>query len=103
MKPTAYLVNTAGWEVVDEKPLLDALEQGHIAGGAFDTYQTHPVSLQSPFLKLDNVVLTPHIGGATGGTVERYSQMMVEDIERFIDGKRPRNLVNPEAWKENAG
>lgn len=98
MKPTAYLINTAGWEITDEKALLDTLEQRRIAGAAFDTYQTHPVSPQSPFLKLGNVVLTPHIGGATDGTVKRYSQMMVEDIERFIDGKQPRNLVNPEAW-----
>ncbi len=101
MKPTAYLINTAGWEVVDEKPLLGALEQRRIAGAAFDTFETHPVLPQSPFLKLDNVVLTPHIGGATDGTVKRYSQMMVEDIERFIAGKRPKNLVNPEVWKEN--
>jgi D-3-phosphoglycerate dehydrogenase len=101
MKPTAYLINTGGWEVVDEKVLLHALGQRRIAGAAFDTYQTHPVSPQSPFLKLDNVVLTPHIGGATDGTVKRYSQMMTEDIERFISGKRPKNLVNPEVWKEN--
>ena len=101
MKPTAYLINTAGWEITDEKALLDTLEQRRIAGAAFDTYQTHPVSPQSPFLKLDNVVLTPHIGGATDGTVARYSRMMVEDIERFIDGKQPKNLVNPEAWGRN--
>jgi phosphogluconate 2-dehydrogenase len=102
MKPTAYLVNTASWEVVDDKALLHALEQRCIAGAAFDIYQTHPISPRSPFLKLDNVVFSPHIGGATDGTVERYSQMMVEDIERFIDGQRPINLVNPEAWKEYA-
>jgi phosphoglycerate dehydrogenase-like enzyme len=101
MKPTAYLINTAGWEVVDEKVLLQALEQRRIAGAAFDTYQTHPVSPQSPLLQLDNAILTPHIGGATDGTVKRYSQMMVEEIERFVDGKRPKNLVNPEVWKQN--
>jgi len=103
MKPTACLINTAGWEIVDEKALLDALEQRRIAGAAFDTFQTHPVSPQSPFLKLDNVVLTPHIGGATDGTVARYSQMMVDDIGRFIRGKRPKNLLNPEVWRGNAG
>ncbi|MBM4432744.1 MAG: hypothetical protein FJ025_01930 [Chloroflexi bacterium] len=102
MKPKAYLINTAGWEIVDEKALLNALEQKRIAGAAFDTYQTHPVSPQSPFLKLDNVVLTPHIGGATDGTVRRYSDMLVDDIERFLSGKRPKNLVNPEVWKKNA-
>ena len=102
MKPNAYLVNTAGWEVVEEKALLNALKQNHIAGAAFDIYETHPVSPQSPFLKLENVVFTPHIGGATDGTVERYSKMIAENIERFICGQRPKNLVNPEVWKENA-
>ncbi|HEY82756.1 MAG TPA: 3-phosphoglycerate dehydrogenase [Dehalococcoidia bacterium] len=102
MKPTAYLINTASWEVVEEKALYQALIQRRIAGAAFDTFETHPVSPQSPFLKLDNVVLTPHLGGATDGTVARYSWMMVEDIERFLKGKRPKNLVNPEAWRGNA-
>ncbi len=102
MKPTAYLVNTAGWEIVDERSLLDALKQRRIAGAAFDIYQTHPVPLQSPLLELNNVVLTPHIGGATDGTVERYSRIMTEEIERFVDGKRPQNLVNPQVWRGDA-
>ncbi|MEJ2739758.1 MAG: NAD(P)-dependent oxidoreductase, partial [Dehalococcoidia bacterium] len=101
MKPTSCLINTAGWEVVDNEALLYALEQGRIAGAAFDTFETHPVSSNSPFLSLDNVVLTPHIGGATDGTVKRYSQMIVDGIEKFINGERPENLVNPEAWKVN--
>jgi D-3-phosphoglycerate dehydrogenase len=99
MKPTAYLLNTAGWDVVNEAALLQALEEGRIAGAAFDIYQTHPLLADSPLLKLDNVVLTPHIGGATDGTVARYSRMMVDDIIRFLDGKRPKNLINPEAWQ----
>lgn len=101
MKPTAYLMNTAGWEVVEEKALMAALKGRHIAGAAFDVYETHPVSADSPLLKLDNVVLTPHIGGATDGTITRYSQSMTEDIERFVAGKRPLNLVNPAAWSQN--
>ncbi len=102
MKPTAYLVNTAGWEIVDEKSLLHALEKGHIAGAAFDIYQSHPVPLNSPLLKLNNVVLTPHIGGSTDGTLERYSRILTEEIERFLEGKRPQNLINPQAWRGNA-
>jgi len=102
MKPAACLVNTAGWELVDERSLLDALKNGRIAGAAFDIYETHPVPLQSPLLELDNVVLTPHIGGATDGTVERYSRIMTEEIERFLAGERPRNLVNPQAWRGHA-
>jgi D-3-phosphoglycerate dehydrogenase len=101
MKSTAYLTNTAGWEIVDEQALLDALEQRRIAGAAFDVYETHPLSLNSPFLKLNNVVLTPHIGGATDGTIKRYSETMAQDIERFICGERPHNLVNPQAWRKD--
>ena len=100
MKPTAYLVNTAGWEIVDEAALFQALKERKIAGAAFDVYATHPVPPQSQLLKLDNVLLTPHIGGATDGAVARYSQMMVKDIFRFLDGKRPRNLVNAEVWQQ---
>ena len=73
--------------------------QRRIAGAAFDVYQTHPVPHQSPFLKLDNAVFTPHIGGATDGTVERYSRLMCQEIEGFLEGKRPQNLVNPEVWR----
>lgn len=103
MKPSAYLVNTAGWDIINEKSLLNALEQRQISGAAFDIYQTHPVPLQSPLLKLSNVVLTPHIGGSTDGTVERYSRIMTEEIERFLEGKRCQNLVNPQVWDGNAG
>lgn len=102
MKPSAYLVNTAGWDIVDEKSLLYTLEQGRIAGAAFDIYQTHPVPIQSPLLKLSNVVLTPHIGGSTDGTIERYSRIMTEEIERFLEGQRPHNLVNPQVQDGNA-
>jgi D-3-phosphoglycerate dehydrogenase len=47
---------------------------------------------------LDNVVLTPHIGGATLETVARHSEMIVQDIERFVQGRKPKRLVNPEVW-----
>ena len=81
----------------------EALKQRRIAGAAFDIYHTHPLPLHSPLLDLDNVVLTPHVGGATDGTVERYSRTMTEDIERFLEGKRPQNLINPQAWRDYAG
>ena len=51
---------------------------------------------------MDNVVLTPHIGGATAETVIRYSQMIVDDIESFLKGERPKNLLNPQVWGQGA-
>jgi D-3-phosphoglycerate dehydrogenase len=101
MKPTAFLINTARWEVVAADAIINALKHKRIAGAAFDVHETHPIPHKSPLLELDNVILTPHIGGATDGTVARHSRMIVEDIERFLDGKRPVNLVNTEVWKQN--
>ena len=94
MKPTAYLVNAASTFVIDMNAIVDALQNKRIAGAAFDVFETWPVKADSPLLDLDNVVLTPHIGGATFETVVRYSQMMADDIDRFMRGERPKNLVN---------
>ena len=99
MKRQAFLINTAGTSVVDMGALTEALRAHRIGGAAFDVFETHPLAPDSPLLALDNVVLTPHIGGATDETIERHSEAMANDILRFVDGKCPRNLVNPEAWE----
>ena len=99
MKPSAYVVNVSDASVVDQEALAEALASGRIAGAALDVFETHPISPHNPLLALDNVVLTPHLGGATEETVERHSRMMTDDILRFLDGQRPVHLVNPEAWK----
>lgn len=100
MKPTAYLVNTASAYVVDNQALAQALKERRIAGAAFDVYQTWPVKPEDPLLKLDNVILTPHIGGATEETVVRHSQMIADDIERFLVGQRPQHMLNPQVWEK---
>ena len=101
MKPTAYLLNAASAYVIDEEAIAAALREKRIAGAAFDVYKTWPVKAEDPLLKLDNVVLTPHIGGATDETVVRHSQMIADDIDRFLRGQRPLHLVNPQAWEES--
>ncbi|MDP6064160.1 MAG: NAD(P)-dependent oxidoreductase [SAR202 cluster bacterium] len=98
MKPTAYLVNLSDAAIVSESALVTALQSGRLAGAAMDVYVSHPVPPNSALLSLDNVVLTPHIGGATAETVERHSQMMSEDILRWIAGERPVHLVNTAVW-----
>ena len=102
MKPTAYLINAANAFVVDNEAIIQALKEKRIAGAAFDVFETWPVRPDSPLLKMDNVVLTPHIGGATAETVIRYSQMIVDDIESFLKGERPKNLLNPQVWGKGA-
>ena len=102
MKPTAYLINAANAFVIDNEAVIKALKEKRIAGAAFDVFETWPVQSDSPLLKMDNVVLTPHIGGATAETVVRYSEMIVDDIERFLRGERPKNLLNPQVWGKSA-
>ncbi len=99
MKPTAYIVNLSGAGIVDRDGLATALGSGSIAGAALDVFETQPIAPDHPLLALDNVVLTPHVGGATDETIDRHSMMMADDILRFLDGERPVNLVNPEVWE----
>ena len=98
MRPGAYLVNTASYSVVDEAALVEGLRTGRIAGAALDVHRAHPIPPDSPLLGMRNVVLTPHTGGATDGTVERHSSMMVDEIQRYLQGTRPIHLVNGEVW-----
>ena len=102
MKPTAFFVNCSDAEVIDQVALLHVLTTGRIAGAAFDVFETHPIAPDNPLLQLDNVILTPHLGGATVETIQRHSRMMTDDILRFACGDRPVNLVNPEVWDHHA-
>lgn len=99
MKPTAFLVNTSAAGVVDEQALIAALSTGRIAGAALDVFDGQPLPSSSKLLTLENVILTPHIGGATEETIERHSRMIADDILLLLDGHRPRNLVNAQAWE----
>ena len=101
MKPSAFLINATDSSVVDQDALVEALREKRISGAALDVFETHPVDPHNPLLSLDNVVLTPHLGGATEETIERHSQMMTGDILRFMRGERPNNLVNPEVWQRH--
>ena len=99
MKSGSYIINTAAYSVIEEAALVAHLKSGHLAGAALDVHRTHPIHPSSPLLELENVILTPHIGGATDGTVKRQSWMMVEEIHRFLKGQRPINIVNHEVWR----
>ena len=101
MKPGAYMINTSAPGAVDQESLVRLLKSGHLACAALDIHESHPISPTSPFLKLDNVILTPHLGGATSETVHRQSWMLVQDIQRFLQGHRPRHLVNREVWSRH--
>ncbi len=103
MKPGAYLVNVTNSSVADRTALAAALTEGRLAGAALDVHEAHPIPPDSPFIGLSNVLLTPHIGGATQETIERHSAMVAEDFERFARGEQPLRLVNPDVWGRRRG
>jgi D-3-phosphoglycerate dehydrogenase len=93
MKPTAYIVNTARGPIIDEDALLKALQQRKIAGAGIDVYSVEPLPVDSPFRKLDNVVLTPHLGYATEDGFRNHYSQMVEGIDAWFKGEPKRKLV----------
>lgn len=103
MREGAFLVNTSSYAAVDEHALVEALRSGRLSGAALDVHEAHPIPTTSPLLGLDNVVLTPHIGGATKETISRYSWMIVDAVRAFLKGRRPQHLVNPEVWRVRRG
>jgi glyoxylate reductase len=97
MRPSAYLVNTARGPIVDEKALVRALEEKRIAGAALDVYEREPL-VEPGLINLPNVVLTPHLGSAAIDTRERVADIVVDNIEAVIEGRRPPNIFNPEIY-----
>jgi len=93
MKPNALLINTSRGPIVEQEPLLDALRSKKIAGAGFDVYDTEPLPLDHPFRKLDNVVLTPHLGYVSQQNYRAYFNGVVEDIRGFLDGEPVRVLT----------
>jgi D-3-phosphoglycerate dehydrogenase len=93
MKPTALLVNTSRGPIVDEAALLAALRDQKIAGAGLDVYDVEPLPLAHPLRKLDNVVLTPHLGYASQQNYRAYFAGVVDDIRGFLDGKPVRVLT----------
>ena len=89
MKPSAYLVNTARGPIVDEAALLEALQQKKIAGAGIDVFSVEPLPVDHPFRKLDNLVLTPHLGYATQEGLRTHYIQMVECIDAWTKGGEP--------------
>jgi glyoxylate reductase len=99
MKKTAYLINNSRGPVVDEKALYVALKQGQIAGAGLDVFEQEPTPMDNPLLKLDNVVVAPHISSASYETRSKMAEMVADNLVAFFEGKKPPNLVNPDAMK----
>jgi len=90
MKKTSYLINTARGPIVDEKALIAALQNNTIAGAGLDVFDVEPLPLDHPFRKMDNVVITPHLGYVSEQNYRKYFPDVVEDIRAWLDGKPVR-------------
>jgi phosphoglycerate dehydrogenase-like enzyme len=99
MKPSAYLVNVARAEIIDEWALYDALASGRMAGAALDVWYRYPTDAGStapataPFHSLNNLIMTPHVSGWTEGMLEARASLIAGNIERTARGEAPLNAI----------
>jgi len=101
MKKSAYFINTARGAIVDEEALVRILEERAIAGAGLDVYVEEPLRPNHPILKLDNVVLAPHLGWPTDSGFEGFAENAVDNILDYMAGKSTR-VINPEALSNRA-
>ena len=97
MKPTAYLVNTSRGPIIDEEALVRALQAGAIAGAGLDVFDREPLPLDHPLRRLENTVITPHVGYVTAETYRVFFDHIVENIRTFLDGRPTRVINAPQA------
>ena len=93
MKKTAYLINTARAPIVDQAALLKALDAKRIAGAGLDVFEVEPLPVDHPYRKLNNVVLTPHLGYVSEQTYRKFFPDIVDNIRAFLDGKPVRVIT----------
>lgn len=98
MRPGAVLVNVARGPVVDEAALVAALSDGRLGGAALDVFDSQPLAADHPFLRLKNVILTPHMAGITQESMLRMGLGVVGEVRLILAGERPRNFCNPSVW-----
>jgi D-3-phosphoglycerate dehydrogenase len=93
MKPSAFIINTSRGPIIDEAALLAALRDKKIAGAGLDVFDIEPLPVDHPLRKMDNVVLTPHLGYVSEQNYKHYFAGVVEDIRGFLDGKPVRAMT----------
>jgi lactate dehydrogenase-like 2-hydroxyacid dehydrogenase len=96
MKRTAFLINTSRGPVVDERALIQALQQGRIAGAGLDVFEQEPIDPENPLLKMENVVALPHVGSATEATRRAMVDLAADNTLAVLQGKQPLTPVNPD-------
>lgn len=96
MRKDAFLINTSRGEVIDEKAFIQVLKEQKIGGAGLDVFTQEPLSTDSPFLNLENVILTPHIGWKTDNMFNQFLSTSIDNILSFFIDKNPTKIANPE-------
>lgn len=96
MRDDVVFLNTARAQLHDSEALVDALRSGKVSAAGLDHFAGEWLPVDHPLTSMPNVVLTPHIGGATWNTEARQAQLVADDLEALLSGGRPANIVNPE-------
>jgi len=99
MKPNAVLINTARGPVVDSDALYQALKANRIFGAGLDVTELEPIPLDSPLLKLDNVVIVPHVASASQSSRDQMSMLAAQNLIAGLRGERLPNCVNPQVYR----
>jgi phosphoglycerate dehydrogenase-like enzyme len=94
MKPTAYLINIARGNIIDEKALVRALKKKWIAGAGLDVFTQEPLPSDSPLWQLPNVIFSPHVAGGMENYIERTNGVFCENMERYLNKRKLLNVVN---------
>lgn len=97
MKPTAFLINTSRGEIIDEPALIEALQQGKIAGAGLDVFAKEPPEASHPFFQMENVILTPHTGALTKDAVRQLAEGAAQNAVDVLEGRKPSYSIN---WDE---
>jgi D-3-phosphoglycerate dehydrogenase len=96
MKKKPILINTSRGPIVDEIALIQALKEGHISGAGLDVLEKEPPDLQNPLLKMDNVILSPHVGFYSVESISELKRRTAENVSAVLLGKLPKSVVNRE-------
>ncbi len=94
MKPTAYLINIARGNLIDEAALVRALQEQRIAGAGLDVFSKEPLPADSPLWEFPNVIISPHIAGGMEDYQERATDVFVENLRRYLKGGKLLNIVD---------
>ncbi len=95
MKQGSFLCNVGRGSTVDETALVEALHEGRLSGAGLDVFEEEPLSVESPLWEMENVIITPHVGGSSPREDERVADLFFENLERFVRGEELINRVDP--------